>query len=227
MNINYMITVFPILLSKIPVSLFVFLLSELLSLILASLMAYIRIKRILLLEQICSVFVSFARSVPGIIHIFIIYYGVPAIFSVFAIDFANFNKIVSAVISLVLYQGATVSEILRPVYLSIPKGQYEAGVSMGLSVWQVNRRIIIPQMLPIALPSLGNASVDLMKYTSLLFLIGLTDIMGQADNLVSNSYGIYQLEVYVLVALIYWFFSVIIGNIVRILEKISSNYLLN
>ena len=227
MNIDYMITVFPILLSKIPVSLFVFLLSELLSLILASLMAYIRIKRILLLEQICSVFVSFARSVPGIIHIFIIYYGVPAIFSLLAIDFANFNKIVSAVISLVLYQGATVSEILRPVYLSIPKGQYEAGVSMGLSVWQVNRRIIIPQMLPIALPSLGNASVDLMKYTSLLFLIGLTDIMGQADNLVSNSYGIYQLEVYVLVALIYWFFSVIIGNIVRILEKISSNYLLN
>ncbi|MGT2750977.1 amino acid ABC transporter permease [Streptococcus orisasini] len=226
MNIDYMITVFPVLLSKIPVSLFVFLLSELFSLILASLIAYIRIKRILLLDQICSAFVSFARSVPGIIHIFIIYYGVPAIFSLLAIDFSNFNKMMSAVISLVLYQGATVSEILRPVYLSIPKGQYEAGVSIGLSAWQVNRRIIIPQMLPIALPSLGNASVDLMKYTSLLFLIGLTDIMGQADNLVSNSYGIYQLEVYVLVALIYWFFSVIIGNIVRILEKISSKYLL-
>ena len=77
----------------------------------------------------------------------------------------------------------------------------------GMTSWQKHRRIIFPQVLPIALPSLGNALIDLLKDTSLLFLIGLVDIMGQADIIIANTYGVYQLEVYIAIALIYWALS--------------------
>jgi L-cystine transport system permease protein len=110
----------------------------------------------------------------------------------------------------VAYNGAFMSEIIRPAYLSVGKDQQDAAKSIGMTNWQRLSRIIFPQVLPIALPSLTTALIDLLKDTSLLFLIGLVDLMGQADILISNSYGIYQVEVYVAIAFIYWGMSSVI-----------------
>lgn len=94
----------------------------------------------------------------------------------------------------------------------------------GMTSWQKHRRIIFPQVLPIALPSLGNALIDLLKDTSLLFLIGLVDIMGQADIIIANTYGVYQLEVYIAIALIYWALSSLLVFGLNFLEKRYSRY---
>ena len=226
MDIQYIISIFPKLLSKLPLVLTIFLLSSFFILVVSTLLAAIRIKEVPILNELCLLFVSFGRSVPGVIHIFIVYYGLPVLFRGLNLDINGLGKEFFATLALILYQGSSVSEILRPSYLAIPKGQYEAAVSIGMSEWQASRRIIIPQMLPIALPSLGNATIDLMKYTSLLFLIGLADIMGQADILVTNSYGVYQLEIYVVVGIIYWTLSFLIGSLIKVLEKKVSSHLL-
>lgn len=94
----------------------------------------------------------------------------------------------------------------------------------GMTSWQKHRRIIFPQVLLIALPSLGNALIDLLKDTSLLFLIGLVDIMGQADIIIANTYGVYQLEVYIAIALIYWALSSLLIFGLNFLEKRYSRY---
>lgn len=225
MSIDYMLEILPSLLSKIPLVISVFLLSALVSHVLAVILVVIRECRIPLLSQLIFVFISFARSVPGLIHIFIVYYGLPLLLLRFGIDINHWSKFAFSVIALSIYQGVTVSEIIRPAYEAIPIEQFEAGKSIGMTTGQIIKRIIVPQMYPIMLPSLGNASIDLFKYTSLLFLIGLADIMGQAEIFVANSYGIYQLEVYFIVALIYWFFSWGVGQLFKSLEQSSRRFL--
>lgn len=226
MDIEYMISVFPKLLSKVPLIILVFGVSAIFSVVLGSLLSFIRIKKICILNPLTVLFVSFGRSVPGLVHVFIVYYGLPALFLKMGIDINGISKISFSILALVLYQGTSLTEIIRPVYLSIPRNQYEASISIGMTGWQANRRVIIPQMLPIILPNIGNSANDLMKYTSLLFLIGLADIMGQADILVTNSYGVYQLEVYVLVALIYWVLSILIGSLIKYIERKVSLHIL-
>lgn len=225
MSIDYMLEILPSLLSKIPLVISVFLLSALVSQVLAVILVVIRECRIPLLSQLIFVFISFARSVPGLIHIFIVYYGLPLLLLRFGIDINHWSRFAFSVIALSIHQGVTVSEIIRPAYEAIPIEQFEAGKSIGMTTGQIIKRIIVPQMYPIMLPSLGNASIDLFKYTSLLFLIGLADIMGQAEIFVANSYGIYQLEVYFIVALIYWFFSWGVGQLFKSLEQSSRRFL--
>lgn len=226
MNIDYMVSVLPKLLAKVPLILYIATISFSLALLLASFLAYIRIKKVPLLDQLVQGFVSFGRSVPGLIHIFIIYYGLPALFGLVRIDINHISKTTFAILALVCYQGTSLTEVLRPAYLAIPRSQYEAAISIGMTDRQANRRVIVPQMLPIILPSLGNAAIDLVKYTSLLFLIGLIDLMGQADILVSNTYGVYQLEIYLLVGAIYWAISLLISQIFKRFESKVSAHLI-
>lgn len=226
MDFVYMLSILPKLVMKLPLSILVFASAGILSMVWGSFLAFVRIQKYPVLAMIAYVLVSFSRSVPGIIHIFIVYYGLPLILGTLGYDINHLPKIVFAIFALSFYQGACVSEILRPAYLAVPQSQHEAALSIGLTKWQVNHRIIIPQIWSISLPSLGNAATDLLKYTSVLFLIGLADIMGQAEILVTHSYGLYQLEVYVLIALIYWFLSIAIGKAIQCLERKASRYLL-
>ena len=220
LDFDYMVTIFPRLLEKVGLSFFILLVAGFFSLLFASLIAYIRIKRVPILSQVAAWFVSFMRSTPGIIHIFIVYYGLPLLVStLFGLNIQRASKVFFSIIALVVYNGAFVSEILRPSYQAVPGGQMEAALSIGLSPFEANRRIIIPQMIPIALPSLGNAAIDLLKDTSLLYLIGVADIMGLADSLISLSYGTTELEVYLVVGLIFWGMSTVLGLVFRGLEK--------
>lgn len=210
MNFSFIIEILPSLIDRLPVTIYIFVVSAILSLILATIVAGLRITKIPVVNQIILVYSSFMRSTPGIIHIFIAYYGIPYLLRAMNIPVGSGNQVLYAIVALVAYNGAFMSEIIRPAYLSVGKDQQDAAKSIGMTNWQRLSRIIFPQVLPIALPSLTTALIDLLKDTSLLFLIGLVDLMGQADILISNSYGIYQVEVYVAIAFIYWGMSSVI-----------------
>lgn len=219
MDLTYIVYILPILLKRVPLSIFVVVVVGVLSIIFASLISYIRLKKIVVLHQLLGAFVSFMRCTPGTLHLFIVYYGLPVLLGQFNIDINHLSKTLFCIISMTLYFSAYISEILRPGYLAVPKGQLEAAESIGMTAFQANYRIIVPQMVPIVLPSLGNALMDIIKYTSLLFLIGVVDIMGQAEILDSNSYGIHELEIYFTVGIIYWIVSIILNQFIRLMEK--------
>lgn len=207
------------LMKVVPYTLLIMLVSGLAGLFLAILILAIRINKIKGLNPLVGVYISFFRSTPALIHLFLVYYGMPIVLSKIGIDISSWNKSVFAVLALALFNGAYISEILRPAYLAVDKEQHDAADSIGLTKFKKLHRIIIPQAIPIALPGLGNALIDLIKDTSVLFVIGLVDIMGKSKLLIANDYGVKKLEVYIAAGIIYWVITNVSNVIINGFEK--------
>ncbi len=165
-------------------------------------------------------YINIIRCTPSIVLLFIVYYGIPKIaLGLFDVDLNFSSKIIYVIISLSLIYSATLSEIIRSAYLALGKAQYEAALSIGLSPLQAVWRIMIPQGLVIALPNLGNSLISLFKEGSLAFTIGLIDMMGAGNLIISRNYGAYSLETYLALAVIYWVLTIVIEQIFLRLEK--------
>jgi len=223
-DFTYVENIFPKLIKMVPFTLLIVLVSGALGILLGIIVTVIRIKKTKILFQIISVYVSFTRSTPGLIQLFVVYYGLPALLSTFGVNINQWSRTVFAILTLILHNGAYTSEILRPAYLAVDKGQHDAADSIGLTSTQKLVRIIAPQMVPIALPSLANLLIDLIKDTSLLFTIGVIDLMGRAKMIIGNDYGVGQLEVYITVAAIYWSVSAVAEKGLFELEKKNKKY---
>lgn len=207
------------LMKVVPYTMLIMLVSGIFGLILAILILAIRLNKIKGLNLAVGVYLSFFRSTPVLIHLFLVYYGMPVLLDKVGIDISSWNKSVFAVLSLTLFNGAYISEILRPAYLAVDKEQHDAADSIGMTSFKKIQRIIIPQMIPIVLPGLGNALIDLIKDTSVLFVIGLVDIMGRAKLLIANDYGVQKLEVYIAAGTIYWIIIKIFNLLVSRFEE--------
>jgi len=123
------------------------------------------------------------------------------------------------VITFSLHSAAYFSEVIRSAYLAVGQGQLEAAYSIGMGYGQAIRRILLPQAFGIAIPPLGNNVISLLKETSLAFSIGIVDIMGKAQIIIGNNYGINIFRVYIAVAAFYWVLSMLIETIFGRLEK--------
>ena len=104
-------------------------------------------------------------------------------------------------------------------WLGIPKGQMEAGLSIGLTPAQTIWRIVLPQAFRVALPNMTTAILNLMRDAALAYTIGFIDIMGAGNNLISRNLGNYSLETYTAVAVIYWGIALVISFSAQLLEK--------
>ena len=165
-------------------------------------------------------YINVIRCTPSIVLLFIVYYGIPKIaLGLLDVDLNFSSKIIYVIISLSLIYSATLSEIIRSAYLALGKAQYEAALSVGLSPLQAVWHIMIPQGLVVALPNLGNSLISLFKEGSLAFTIGLIDMMGAGNLIISRNYGAYSLETYLALAVIYWVLTFIIEQIFLRLEK--------
>lgn len=219
MDIGYMIEIFPKLISTLPISLIIIVVASVVGLLLSVVITALRIKRIKYLSPLLEAYISFMRSIPILLLLFLVYYGLPVFFSLVNLNMNDLSPIVSAIITLIIFNGAYLSEILRPAYLAVEKGQHEAADSLGYTPWMKLRKVIIPQMMPIALPGLGNAIIYLIHDTSLVFTIGIVDIMGKANLIMANSYGENKVEVFLTIALIYWIVCLVSDRIIQYCEK--------
>lgn len=171
------------------------LISFVLGLVLAVLTALARISGIKILEIIARVYVSVIRGTPLLVQLFILFYGLPTIGVVI-------DPFPAAILGFSLSVGAYSSEIIRAAILSIPKGQWEAGYSIGMSYAQTMRRIILPQAARVSVPPLSNSFISLVKDTSLASLILLTEMFRKAQEIASTNYEF--LLLYSEAALLYW-----------------------
>ncbi len=165
-------------------------------------------------------YINIIRCTPSIVLLFIVYYGIPKIaLGLFNLDLNFSSRIIYVIITLSLIYSASLSEVIRSAYITLGNSQYEAALSVGLRPFQAALRIMIPQGLVIALPNFANSLIALFKEGSLAFTIGLIDMMGAGNLIISRNYGAYSLETYIALAVIYWGITLVLEQIFQKLEK--------
>ena len=220
MNVGYMIEVLPKILATLPITLLIIIVSAILGLLLSIGVTYLRLKNLKVLGPLLEMYVSFMRSTPILIQLFLVFYGLPVLMRSLGINM-DFGAITSCIVALIFYNGAYLSEILRPAYLSVDRGQHEAADSLGYTPFDKFRKVVLPQLTPIALPGLGNAVVYLVHDTSLIFTIGVVDIMGQAKLILANNYGENKIEMYLAIALVYWLVCLVSDRTIKLFEHFT------
>ena len=193
---------FPVLIVKLPITFEIVAVAFSLGFILALLIATARIRKIPVLNQILTVFISFERGTPLLVQMLFVYYALPIVLkSFFGIDSRRWEKIIFVDLALILNQGVFLGEIFRGAILSIPKGQREAAIACGFSEFSAFVKIVLPQAVRVALPSTGLTLIGLFQETSLVFMIGVIDIIGRASALGATT-G-HSLESYVIIAVLF------------------------
>ena len=156
-------------------------------------------------------YVEIVRSIPLLVLILWIYYGLPIMTGI------SFSPFVSGIIALSISESAFQAEIFRAGINSIKKAQWEAGSSLGLNFFKRLRLVILPQAVKNILPALGNQFVYVLKMSSLVSIIGIGDLTRKANELVVSTYR--PLEIYTFLILEYLVLILIVSYFVRKLEK--------
>jgi L-cystine transport system permease protein len=209
----------PIILKYFPVTFKIVVVAEVFGILLALIIAVVRINKIPLASWIFAFFVSFMRGTPLLLQIFLVYYGLPELFkTVLGFDVGTvWSRLTFVYIAFALNQGAFLSENFRTSILAIPKNQMEAGLSVGLTRLATLHRIILPQAARIALPALGVDLVFSFQGTSIAYLVGVIDMVGRARAIGASS-G-HMLESYVFIAIVFIIISLLIKFAFDMLEK--------
>jgi His/Glu/Gln/Arg/opine family amino acid ABC transporter permease subunit len=158
---------------------------------------------------IARAYVSIIRGTPLLVQLFIVFFGLPEI----GIKLSPWT---SAIIALSLNVGGYAAEVVRSAILSVPKGQFEAASTIGMGYWQTFRRIIFPQAARTAVPPLSNTLISLLKDTSLLAIVTVTELTREAQFAAANSSA--YLPLYALAALYYWVVCVGLSSVQGRLE---------
>lgn len=189
----------------------------LIGIILGLILTVFKLRKNPFLRTLSIVYTAIFRSVPPVVLLFLVYYGLTAI-----VQGNSQNRLFYVCVTLTLLSSASISEIMRSSYCSVPHGQYEAGESIGLTNIQIVRRIMLPQAFYFALPNLSSIIIGLLKDGSLAFTIGLVDVFGKANLLNNTTYSKYILEIYTALAAIYWLMAIVIEKVFAKVNSILS-----
>lgn len=198
LNVDYMLGLVPVLLKYLPLTLEMAAAGMVLALILACLFAVIRVLKTPVLNQFTIVFISFFRGTPLLVQLFLFYYGLPQLFSVLT----AINGITATIMGLTLHFSAYMAESIRAAIVGVDRSQTEAALSIGMTNRQLMRRIVLPQATRVALPTLMNYFIDMIKATSLAFTLGVTELMGATQKEAAGSFLYF--EAFVVAAIMYW-----------------------
>ena len=213
----------PIVLQGISVTLELTAVATLVGIVFGFMIALVKINRIPVLVQICSVYVSFIRGVPIMVLLYMSYYGLPLITMAINdswgvnIDINAVTPFMFAAIAFILQEAAYESEVIRAALLSVDRKEIEAAKSIGMTNFQTLWRIVIPQALLVAVPSFGNALTSLLKGTAVAFTISVMDVMGKAKVLGGRNF--HYFEAYTCAALTYWILCILVEIVIRQVEK--------
>lgn len=155
-------------------------------------------------------YVEVWRDVPLIVQLMVIYFTLPEVGVVLPGFWAG-------VVGLSLNLGAYLSEVFRAAILSVDAGQRAAGLSIGMSRAMVYRRVVLPQAFRIAVPTIGGYFIALLKDSSLVSFIAVNELLRHGTIVIANTFR--SMEVYVMVAMIYFVLSFAASRLVRWLER--------
>ena len=218
------IEAFAFILKHLPLTLLLPAVTLLIGIVLGSIIAIVRLHSNKLVNAALAIVVSFFRSVPAILQVFIMYYSLPYLIA--PILSAVTGSVVkpfdvspywTAYIFFIIYQTAYQSENIRGALLSVDRGQLEAALAVGLSYYQAYKRIILPQAFAVAMPSFFTYYLHGIKSLALLFTIKIVDIFAAAD-IFAALYS-RRTEPYVADAIIYWLLCVVLTFVFNSWER--------
>lgn len=167
------------------------------------------------IRSLCVVYVELTRGVPLISLLFM----ASVMFPLFMPDGFNIDKLLRAQIAIILYAGAYLAEVIRGGLQAVARGQHEAADALGLSYWQKNRLIVLPQAIRHVIPPLVNTFIAFFKDTSLVLIIGIFDLLTTAKTaIIDPAWQSFSVEVYLFVGLIYFVFCFAMSRYSRHLE---------
>ena len=167
-----------------------------------------QISRVKVIKLIAGVYIELIRGIPLLVQLIFIYYALGRFFKI--------EGAVAAVIALSICYGAYMGEIFRAGIQSIPKGQMEAALAIGLSRGKALRLVILPQTIKLILPAIGNEFIAMLKDSSLVSVIALRDILRRGREYIARTF--LSLETMAVVALIYLVITLVLSKLVAILE---------
>lgn len=218
-SFKFFLSVFGEVLPYFPVTLLIIVTSIIFSSLLGALVASGQLSRSPIWRTLSQGYVFVLRSTPPIVLLFLFFYGLPKLLLLsLNININDWQKSIFVIIALSLLFASNLAEVFESAYLSVNTGQREAALMVGLSEWQTFYRITLPQTIVVALPNFANTVAALIKDAALAYVIGLLDMMGAGDNLISRNFGHHPLETYLALAIIYWILFVIIEQGAKYLE---------
>ena len=167
-----------------------------------------RISKNRFINGIASLYVEVIRGIPLLVQLFYIYFALGRI--------VNIPAIASAVIAMSVCYGAYMGQVFRAGIESIPKGQMEAARSLGMSSSQAMRHVILPQAIKTILPPVGNEFVALLKDSSLVSILAVSDLLRRGREFAAESFTYF--ETYTMVALIYLIITLFLSKLISIME---------
>jgi L-cystine transport system permease protein len=219
----FMARAFWLILPALPMTLLITAASLFFGLVLAVLLAYAEVNRLWFWRPLARGFVSFFRGTPLMLHIFLIYYGFPHFFDLFAVPLGlplrgnAIPLVVLVILAFSLNTSAYLAETLRAGVSAISRGEVEAAWSIGMTAWQTWWRILLPQAVTITLPNLGSRLINVLHGSSLAFWISVVEVTGKANLIAASSYQF--VEAFLAAAAIYWLTTLLIEAVVARVEK--------
>lgn len=186
-----------------------------LALIIAVAAALVQFANVRVLKQLARFYIWVIRGTPLLVQLYVVFFGLPNV----GITLKPFP---AAIIVFSINTGAYAAETVRAALEAVPVGQIEAGECVGMSYLQVMRRIVLPQAMRTAFPSLANSLISLMKDTSLAANITVTEMFMATQRIAARTYE--HLALYIEVAFIYLLFSTVLTKLQRVGEKRLSAY---
>ena len=185
--------------------------------IVGTLVAVTRLARVPVLSQLAALYVSCMRGTPLLVQLFVIYFGLPSIG-------IQFDPLTAGILGLSLNVGAYLSETIRGAINGVEHGQWNAARSLGLTQSQTLRYVVGPQALRLAVPSLSNSLISLIKDTSLVSVIAVGELMLATKEVIATTFQPFPL--YLAAAAIYWAMSAFFETLQRKLEtRLNRSYL--
>lgn len=188
----------------------------------------VEVRKIPVLRQLARVYVLVCRSLPNMVLLYLVYYGVPILLMALSqkgnmpFHVEKITALQIAVVGLTLHTGAYLTEIFRAAVQSIPEGQLEAAESIGMTWLQAYRRVILPQAAVFSLPLFANQFLSTMKSTSIVFVITVIELFGAAKLYCEDNSQYF--EAYIAVACVYWVMGVVFEFLFDRLELRISRY---
>ncbi|OQY52239.1 MAG: amino acid ABC transporter permease [Desulfobacteraceae bacterium 4572_89] len=173
-------------------------------------MALVRVYGGKVFQPFCTAYLTIFRGTPLLVQLFVVYYGLPEIG-------ISFSRMGAAFLTLGCNSGAYQCEYFRGAVQAVSAGQMQAARAIGMSRFAGIRYIVLPQALRLVLPAWSNEFIAMIKYTAVIFLIAVPDLMGRAKILSSQNFT--PIQTYILVALIYMILVGIMGIVLHFVQK--------
>lgn len=207
----------------IPVTLRLAYIPLFIGIVLGFIVAIIRYYSVPVISKVLSGLVTVGKGIPVVLSLMVAYLLFSDLFDQvatslhWAIRFSDINREYIGIFVLSISATISLSEIFRGALSSIPKDQWDAAASIGLTQVQTIRRVVFPQLLPITLPMISNQLIVLVKASSLVSLVSVVDVLNGALITATTSYTF--LESYIAAALIYWGLSIVIEQVSVLIER--------